>query len=377
VTAARIAIGASARAFALAAALAAASSAQAAQRTFVAAGGSDANACLLAQPCRSFGAAIAQTNDGGEIVVLDSAGYGGVTITKSVSIVVPEGIHAGISVPAGSDGVVVNAPGAVVRLRGLAITGQGGASGIKFVAGAELRIERCSIAGMALAGIYATLSASALDVRDTTVDRTIGGFGVGIAVSGAGQLALDRVRVAGSSSTGILVADGTDAALRDVVVERNLGPGIVVQAGSARTVAAIGGASVFANGEEGVEVRALGSNVADATLADSAIAGNNTGLHASSGGVVVLGTSLGTATARASLVRTRASRNNGAGVYAQHAGAVAYVDDCAIEANSGYGVVAEPIANDDATLYRRGNATIEDNAGGDVSGNVQTYPGPS
>jgi hypothetical protein len=43
-----------------------------AQRTFVASTGLETNACSLTQPCRSFGRAITQTNDGGEIIVLDT-----------------------------------------------------------------------------------------------------------------------------------------------------------------------------------------------------------------------------------------------------------------------------------------------------------------
>ena len=67
-------------------------------------------ACSLTAPCRGFAAALVQTNPGGEIVVLDSAGYGPVTITKAVSIVVPPGIYAGVSVTvAGTDGIVVSA----------------------------------------------------------------------------------------------------------------------------------------------------------------------------------------------------------------------------------------------------------------------------
>ena len=58
----------------------------------------DANTCSLAAPCRTFAAALGQTNAGGEIVVLDSAGYGPMTINKAVSIVVPPGIYAGVSV---------------------------------------------------------------------------------------------------------------------------------------------------------------------------------------------------------------------------------------------------------------------------------------
>src|SRR5262245_34837012 len=69
----------------------------AAQRTFVASTGSDANPCTLTAPCRSFATAIANTSPNGEVIVKDTAGYGPVTITKSVSIVSPPGVYGGIA----------------------------------------------------------------------------------------------------------------------------------------------------------------------------------------------------------------------------------------------------------------------------------------
>ena len=68
-------------------ALGSVNAASAAARTFVSGKGTNSGDCALTAPCRSFAYAITQTNDGGEIVVLDTAGYGGVNITKSVSIV--------------------------------------------------------------------------------------------------------------------------------------------------------------------------------------------------------------------------------------------------------------------------------------------------
>src|SRR5436853_5663 len=80
-----------------------------AQRTFVsAATGNDANPCNRAAPCRNFAAAIAQTASGGEVVVLDSGGYGTVTISQAVSLVAPPGVYAGISVFSGT-GITINA----------------------------------------------------------------------------------------------------------------------------------------------------------------------------------------------------------------------------------------------------------------------------
>jgi hypothetical protein len=70
-------------------------------RSFVSGLGNDLNNCSLAAPCRTFQHTHDQTNAGGEIAVLDTAGYGAVTITKSISIVNPGGVEAGISVPSG------------------------------------------------------------------------------------------------------------------------------------------------------------------------------------------------------------------------------------------------------------------------------------
>jgi hypothetical protein len=98
---------------ALAVALPAAAASASAQRTFVSPGGADANTasnCSLVLPCRSFGAAITVTNTGGEIIVLDSAGYGPVAISKSVSIISPPGIYAGVSVLSG-EGITMNTAG--------------------------------------------------------------------------------------------------------------------------------------------------------------------------------------------------------------------------------------------------------------------------
>src|SRR5262245_62730777 len=96
------------------------SAAQAApNRVFVAAQGSDANPCTFAQPCRTFQHAHNVVAAGGEIDVLDPAGYGALTITKSISI---QGHgFSGMTVVSGN-GITINA-GATdsVSLNGLLI----------------------------------------------------------------------------------------------------------------------------------------------------------------------------------------------------------------------------------------------------------------
>jgi hypothetical protein len=82
-SAARIALSAAAVTFALASAANAT-----AVRTFVSGTGSDANAasnCPATNPCRTFQGAYNVTSPGGEIIALDSSGYGAVYITSSVS----------------------------------------------------------------------------------------------------------------------------------------------------------------------------------------------------------------------------------------------------------------------------------------------------
>jgi len=118
-----------------------------AQRTFVSTAGVDNPACSLVAPCRAFAAAITATSAGGEVIVLDSGGYGTVIISKSVSIVAPDGVYAGISVFSGAGVTIAAGVNDSIILRGLAITSQGGAYGIVLAAGAQLVIDRCVIVG--------------------------------------------------------------------------------------------------------------------------------------------------------------------------------------------------------------------------------------
>src|SRR6266550_2086250 len=71
-------------------------------RSAVSVNGSDANLCTTTAPCRSFTAALAHTNPGGEVIAFDSGGYGPFTITQAVTVAGASGIHAAITVASGN-----------------------------------------------------------------------------------------------------------------------------------------------------------------------------------------------------------------------------------------------------------------------------------
>src|SRR5262245_36182877 len=77
-----------------------------ATRTWVSGVGDDANPCSRTAPCKTFAGAISKTATGGEINVLDPGGFGGVTITKAISIIADH-VEAGVLV-SGTNGIIVN-----------------------------------------------------------------------------------------------------------------------------------------------------------------------------------------------------------------------------------------------------------------------------
>src|SRR4029079_9676365 len=69
-------------------------------RTFVSVNGVDNATCARDTPCRNFAAAISAVGSGGEVVAIDSGGFGPFTVNKPVSIVGAPGVHAAIAAPA-------------------------------------------------------------------------------------------------------------------------------------------------------------------------------------------------------------------------------------------------------------------------------------
>ena len=184
------------------------------QRTFVSFSGLDTNPCSRQLPCRNFGAAITAVAPGGEVVALDSAGYGPVTIQKSVSIISPSGVYGAITAFAGN-AVVVNAPGIRVVLRGLYLNGLGGQDAIEFADGSFLNVENVTANGFNGSGLFVHAASARFAVRDAQFREN--GFGIFLADATSLEGAIDRARLDNNSSGGLTVGNNGKVTVRDSV----------------------------------------------------------------------------------------------------------------------------------------------------------------
>jgi hypothetical protein len=266
-------------------------------RTWVSGAGNDDQVCSVIAPCKTFTVAHAKTAAGGEINCLDPGGFGSVTITKSITIDCLK-VQAGV-LAAGLNGITIDAPGIVVRLRGLSIDGLGtGLVGVNFIRGARLYIEKCSIAsfqaGAAQGVRFIPDTAAELYVNDTVISEN------GTAATGAGifvqpsraapaKVVLDGVQLLrnaqGLRVDGTLGATGT----RRVTVTRsevagNLFQGIVATTNSAAISILVNSTAVSNNGSIGIQSDGAQSVI---MIGNNVITGNDVGISATASGTLV------------------------------------------------------------------------------------------
>jgi hypothetical protein len=236
-----------------------------ATRTWVSGVGDDANPCSRTAPCKTFAGAISKTAIGGEIDALDPGGFGAVTITKSISIVAV-GVVAGVLVSSGN-GITVNAPGAVVVLRGLTIEGLGtGVNGIQFDAGSALYVEDCTINNFQQWGIYVDPSAGQSNVFVShTVLRNNSDDGIFFGPTGSATVfgTLDNIRTENNGDSGVEAA----------------------AAAPARAIISVE-SSTSANNSRGIVAGGQGGH-STISLSNVTVFGNTTGLSALSGGDII------------------------------------------------------------------------------------------
>jgi hypothetical protein len=255
-----------------------AASACAAPTTYVATYGSDANPCSLVQPCRSFASAIAQTNDQGEIVVLDSGGYGPVVIAKSVSIVAPPGVYAGISV-FGGRGIDIQPPAARVRLTGLTITGFGslGDTGIVVTAAAHVLLGRSTISGFLLGGAAMNVYSGAGQLH--VIDSTLHSNSIDIVASDSSSIVIERSRF----QNGMFISRGSRAAIVDSAFTFGFGVGLGVVTADAGTPGVSIHRSVFVDNGAGLMAQGSHPALANVSVSRSVFFQNQSGIDIGGG----------------------------------------------------------------------------------------------
>ncbi|HEY3038425.1 MAG TPA: right-handed parallel beta-helix repeat-containing protein [Pyrinomonadaceae bacterium] len=262
--------------------LALASIAQAqATRTWVSGVGDDANPCSRTAPCKTFAGAISKTAAQGEINALDSGGFGGVTITKSITIDGDSNI-AGVLV-SGTNAINVNTASTddVVVLRNLDINGLGtGLVGIKIFQAKAVMVENCSIYGFRGTGGTNGRGISDERTQGTNIPMLyitncdIRNNVTGVAASGASPL-LDRViiefsRIHRNNSFGVFGSASSVISVSRSNVSGNLSDGVHVE-GSAQAVIV---SSVLTN-NQGVAANNVSGTL---SLADTTIMNNISGV---------------------------------------------------------------------------------------------------
>lgn len=232
-----------------------------ATRTWVSGVGDDANPCSRTAPCKTFAGAISKTATNGEINCLDPAGYGAVTVTKSITIDCED--TQGSILSAGTNGVIVNITAATdskkaFKLRGVSINGAGtGINGIRILAANTVSIEDGVIDGVTSHGI--------------SIETT----------SGTPKVTVDRMSIRSNNSSGIntFIGGGTlNLAISDSIFANNA-TGVNL---SSNTLATIRNSSLVNN------TTGLAAFNANLNVFECMISGNTTGVTSSNGGIVRL-----------------------------------------------------------------------------------------
>src|SRR5829696_5885691 len=128
-----------------------------ATRTWVSGVGDDVNPCSRTAPCKTFAGAISKTATNGEINCLDPAGYGSVTVTKSITIDCED--TQGSILASGVNGIVVNITAAAdikkaFKLRGVSINGVAtGINGVRILAANSVHLDEVLIDGFTQHGV--------------------------------------------------------------------------------------------------------------------------------------------------------------------------------------------------------------------------------
>ena len=274
-------------------------------QTFVSGAGSDNNPCSRQAPCRTFAHVITQSDAGGEIVVLDSAEYGTVSIDRDITIEASKGVYARIDVPPGTAGIEITPNATRVSLRGLRITSKGSnlSTGISFKSAGRLYVEDCILegfqglafkeVGIAISnGDPLTSNAGTVYVKDTAIRN----WNVGINAEGfyapndkfglGAEITLELVRLE-SNEVGLQVRQRHKATIHDSMISGN-GTGLSVFAGDFHSAKMVIDRCIIAySANNGVESFGSDPNYPGiVVLSNSMVVSNSTGTYRGPGGLL-------------------------------------------------------------------------------------------
>ena len=256
-----------------------------ATRTWVSGVGDDANPCSRTAPCKTFAGAISKTATNGEIDALDPGGFGGVTVTKAITIDGGGGVVAS-SLVSGTNGIVVSVPSTdVVTLRNLSITGSGaGINGVKFVSGKGLHIEHCVISGFTNHGIdIEVVGGGFVFVEDTTSQDNIGSGISALSTGTPVHVSIDSSRF-DNNAVGVSALDFSFFSVTNSQASGNNQVGFLAQANGGTAVMSIANS---ASGNNAIGIKAGGGSAPSSIrMAGVVVFLNATGLLTGTNGVI-------------------------------------------------------------------------------------------
>jgi len=221
-----------------------------ATRTWVSGVGDDANPCSRTAPCKTFAGAISKTFINGEIDVLDPAGYGAVTITKSITLDGGQGAGWASILSGPINAITVNLtsgatdPLKTVRLQNLSLNGTGasgtagtrvGTNGIRIIlATGTVFVENVICSDFAGRGISDERTTGGQLVVVDSIMRNNGGSGV-VVLPATGSTSihatLDNVRMESNVLAGISASTASRVSMRNCVASGNALAGYFSEAG--------------------------------------------------------------------------------------------------------------------------------------------------
>jgi hypothetical protein len=195
----------------LLAALFVVSAAQAQNVRFIRTNGNDANACTLAQPCRTLARGIQAAPVRGEVRLLDSGAFGaGVTVAKSLTIS-GNGNTLILTGP-----TTVSASAARVAFRDLLLTGLGTVSnGIVVNAAATVHIVRCEVERYTDDGVHVDTGGSEVFVSES-IFRNNGDDGFRVDGGDSTRVTVDSSRFENNADRGATIDDAQSSVTRSV-----------------------------------------------------------------------------------------------------------------------------------------------------------------